>query len=200
MLDTENEYFEVSRELVNARHDLESAKAEVMAILGRLTGNQMVDGAYVEAMNSVDLSEHSTDELAPYCVFNLPAEMDVDGFELYAQELEETGRAIVYGINFAFDSADIEPSSESVLLDVLAVLNNDSGLALTIEGHTDSTGDNDYNLDLSQRRAQSVVDWLIANGVAVGRLNALGYGEERPVADNATAEGRAANRRVELKK
>ena len=67
-----------------------------------------------------------------------------------------------------------------------------------IEGHTDSTGGADYNRDLSQRRASSVMDFIQSQGLPSKRLQAVGYGLERPVADNSTAAGRGANRRVEI--
>ena len=69
---------------------------------------------------------------------------------------------------------------------------------MVIEGHTDATGSADYNKDLSQRRAAAVVEYLVSKGVARGRLVPVGYGFERPVASNATALGRAKNRRVEF--
>ncbi len=69
---------------------------------------------------------------------------------------------------------------------------------MTIAGHTDAIGSNEYNLDLSQDRADSVADYLMSQGVAGDRMRTVGYGEERPVATNETDEGRAMNRRVEI--
>jgi OOP family OmpA-OmpF porin len=69
-----------------------------------------------------------------------------------------------------------------------------------VEGHTDSVGNDDYNLKLSQRRADSVRKYLVDKGVPAARLEAKGYGEAQPVADNKTADGRAQNRRVVLKR
>jgi outer membrane protein OmpA-like peptidoglycan-associated protein len=66
-------------------------------------------------------------------------------------------------------------------------------------GHTDSTGSDDYNLRLSQRRADSVANYLVLRGVTRARIETIGYGESYPVASNATADGRARNRRVEIK-
>jgi outer membrane protein OmpA-like peptidoglycan-associated protein len=68
-----------------------------------------------------------------------------------------------------------------------------------VEGHTDNRGTGPYNLDLSRRRAASVVEYLVQHGIARGRLLSAGYGFERPIADNSTALGRAKNRRVEFK-
>ncbi len=73
-----------------------------------------------------------------------------------------------------------------------------AGLAIEVQGHTDNVGQDAYNATLSQARAQAVLDWLAANGIAAGRLEAQGYGKSRPVADNASDAGRAMNRRVEL--
>ena len=70
---------------------------------------------------------------------------------------------------------------------------------MAIEGHTDSLGDDEYNQDLSERRAQSVVDFLTDAGVDPSRLQAVGYGESDPVADNATEAGRRENRRVKIR-
>jgi outer membrane protein OmpA-like peptidoglycan-associated protein len=69
---------------------------------------------------------------------------------------------------------------------------------VVIEGHTDATASDAYNLDLSTRRARSVVAWLVKGGIPAARLEARGYGRSRPLADNATAQGRALNRRVEV--
>ncbi|MCB1832791.1 MAG: OmpA family protein, partial [Geminicoccaceae bacterium] len=67
-----------------------------------------------------------------------------------------------------------------------------------VQGHTDSTGATDYNQGLSERRAQSVLDYLTGKGVEAERLTAVGFGENRPIASNDTEEGRAQNRRVEI--
>ena len=69
---------------------------------------------------------------------------------------------------------------------------------MQIEGHTDATGSAEYNLDLSQRRASAVLQWMQLQGVEATRLQAMGFGMQKPVADNATQEGRSKNRRVEI--
>ena len=70
---------------------------------------------------------------------------------------------------------------------------------VSIEGHTDSQGSEEFNADLSQRRANSVMQFLVQQGIEAGRLKAVGHGETRPVTSNDTAKGRAQNRRVEFK-
>ena len=83
--------------------------------------------------------------------------------------------------------------------EVLETLRRNPNIVVAVEGHTDSDGDARYNESLSQRRAETVRDYLIARGVEADRLTALGYGESRPIADNSTATGKAQNRRVVLR-
>jgi outer membrane protein OmpA-like peptidoglycan-associated protein len=114
------------------------------------------------------------------------------------KKLLSEGRACVYGILFDLDSAIIRGESKPVLDEVLAVLKGEPIWKVTIEGHTDSTGNDGHNLTLSQQRAEAVKDYLVSGGIDGGRLQAKGLGEGKPVADNATELGRAQNRRVEL--
>jgi OOP family OmpA-OmpF porin len=81
---------------------------------------------------------------------------------------------------------------------VLEALRANEQRAVAIEGHTDSDGSEARNLDLSQRRAQSVVDWLVGKGIDADRLTPAGKGAAEPIADNGTSAGKAANRRVEV--
>lgn len=112
--------------------------------------------------------------------------------------LRRQGRAVLYGIRFDSGSDVPRPESEATLADLAALLGRDAALRLLVEGHTDATNTDAYNLDLSERRARSVVAALVKLGVEPGRLQAKGFGRTRPVADNATAQGRALNRRVEV--
>ena len=110
----------------------------------------------------------------------------------------KTGRAILYGIRFRSDSADLDPESATTLAEVEALLRGKASLRLIVEGHTDSTNTEAYNQELSTRRANAVVAWLAGRGIPASRLKAVGYGPAKPVADNATPQGRALNRRVEV--
>jgi outer membrane protein OmpA-like peptidoglycan-associated protein len=101
-------------------------------------------------------------------------------------------------ITFATNQSDIQPGFYDVLNSVALVLKEYNKTSVTVSGHADSTGTDAYNQALSQRRALSVSNYLASQGVNPARLSAVGYGESRPVATNDTAEGRAANRRVEI--
>ena len=103
---------------------------------------------------------------------------------------------IVESVYFKLDRAIIEPRSFELLDNVATVLAAHATLVIQVEGHTDSQGDDTYNLDLSQRRAQAVVDYLAGKGVDRARLRAKGFGETRPIGSNGTRDGRAQNRRV----
>ncbi|AFJ02774.1 Outer membrane protein A precursor [Methylophaga frappieri] len=103
------------------------------------------------------------------------------------------------GVNFAFDKAVLTPEAEMILDDAVAqIKDTDDVLEVRVEGHTDSVGPEAYNLNLSQRRAEAVVDYLVANGVNGSQLVPVGMGEGQPVADNSTSQGRAENRRVDF--
>ncbi len=101
-------------------------------------------------------------------------------------------------ITFATDSSDLNASFFQVLNSVGTVVNEFDKTIIEVAGHTDSTGSDQYNQSLSERRAGSVASYLQARGVLSQRIITVGVGEQRPVADNASAEGRQLNRRVEL--
>jgi OOP family OmpA-OmpF porin len=115
------------------------------------------------------------------------------------RELDAKGHVALY-INFDFNKADIRPDSQPVVDEVVKLLEDNPGLSLTVEGHTDNVGAPDYNKRLSGDRARSVVAALTAKGIEARRLKAAGFGQDKPIADNGTEEGRAKNRRVELVK
>ncbi len=103
------------------------------------------------------------------------------------------------GVNFETNSADLTADSSARLDDATATLLKNSDLRVEVAGYTDSSGSAAYNQTLSGRRAQSVLDYLVSHGVDAGMLSARGYGESNPIASNATAAGRAENRRVTLR-
>ncbi len=101
-------------------------------------------------------------------------------------------------IQFEFDKDELLPESYATLDRIAEVILSSERLKLMIFAHTDSVGKDDYNLDLSQRRAKSVKSYLAAKGVPVPSMRFHGYGSSKPIADNDTEEGRAKNRRVEF--
>ena len=134
--------------------------------------------------------------------------MDKQEAELRA-ELEGTGVSVVRNgdnitlnmpgnVTFATDSSDLSPAFFNVLNSVGKVLAEYEQTVVEVAGHTDSTGSDAYNQGLSQRRATSVSAYLSAQGVIDQRMITLGMGEARPIADNSSAAGRQANRRVEI--
>lgn len=119
--------------------------------------------------------------------------------DVLKQQLDTVGRVAIQ-VNFATDKADILPASQPQIDQVRALLQADPSLRLSVEGHTDATGSAENNRTLSKARAQSVVAALTARDIDVARLSAAGFGPDKPVADNATEDGKAKNRRVELVK
>ena len=113
--------------------------------------------------------------------------------------LDRDGRVALYGIQFDFNKAEIKPDSAGTLAEIGQLMQSNRALKLYVVGHTDSVGGVAYNKDLSEKRAQAVVQWLVAkHAVAGDRLVPAGVGPLAPVATNSTEEGRAKNRRVEL--
>jgi outer membrane protein OmpA-like peptidoglycan-associated protein len=114
-------------------------------------------------------------------------------------KIEEGGRIVLEGINFETNKAVILPESEEILMKAYQTLRTNPTLKVEIGGHTDDVGSDAPNQKLSERRAKSVVDWLVKKGIDAGRLAAKGYGEKQPMVPNTSVENRAKNRRIEFK-
>ncbi|WP_456460319.1 OmpA family protein [Reichenbachiella sp.] len=119
--------------------------------------------------------------------------------DLFLTPIEKGVAISLNNIFFEFDRSDLRTSSYAELDRILKLLESDKINSIEISGHTDSVGDDDYNLELSKRRAWSVYSYFIANGIRASRLESVGYGETMPVAPNDTADNRRRNRRVEFK-
>lgn len=113
------------------------------------------------------------------------------------KELNETGKAILY-INFDTGKSTIKKESLPIIDQIIEMLKQAPDIKLSIDGHTDSDGKNDSNQKLSEQRALAVVNAIVKSGIDKERLSSAGFGEEKPIADNSTEEGKAKNRRVEL--
>lgn len=124
-------------------------------------------------------------------------ERELDGVTV--QRVEE-GIAVSFdsGLLFGFDSAELRESSKENLRKLAEMMADDDETNLMIVGHTDSTGDEDYNLNLSERRAQSAADYMFKQGLETSRMQIEGRGEYEPIGDNDTEAGRQENRRIEV--
>jgi OOP family OmpA-OmpF porin len=110
----------------------------------------------------------------------------------------EPKKLVLEGVNFDNDKSTLRPDAIGILERAAIALKEWGEVKVEIAGHTDAVASDEYNQDLSERRANAVRDFLISKGIAADRLTAKGYGESRPIADNNTEEGRAMNRRVEM--
>jgi OOP family OmpA-OmpF porin len=128
----------------------------------------------------------------------------VETREIVQEVVEVEAAAVVPEIiefdtpTFAFDQYELTPEAKMGLDENLEALSSQPNLSIVIQGHTDSIGPEDYNQKLSEKRAQAVYEYLNSKGVSPERMQTMGYGESRPVADNSSAQGRAMNRRTEI--
>ncbi len=100
---------------------------------------------------------------------------------------------------FDFDKSAVKPEAGAILDRLVAFMNENKDKKVNLSGHTDNVGTEAYNQGLSERRVASVKDYVVKKGVDGGRVSGQGFGESKPIADNKTREGRAKNRRVEIK-
>lgn len=122
--------------------------------------------------------------------------------DLEGAEVERVGEGIKItfdsGLMFDVDSYALRPATKQNLAELAATLKEYENTNILIEGHTDATGSDEYNQQLSEQRANAVTSYLLAQGVSSPRFNTQGYGESQPIADNSTVAGRQQNRRVEV--
>jgi outer membrane protein OmpA-like peptidoglycan-associated protein len=123
---------------------------------------------------------------------------DVTASDMF-DALNRDGHIALY-INFDTGKATIKPESKPIIEQIVQMLKDNPDLEVSVEGHTDNVGSPKSNKTLSDNRANAVVKAIVAQGIDAKRLSAAGHGQEKPIADNATEEGRAKNRRVELVK
>lgn len=165
------------------------------AIIGNQTGNPAT-GAVIGAAAGGGIGYavgHKRDTMA--------AEMErIQNLEVQRQQAENDLKVIVNNrILFDLDSAVLQPAALPTLNDMADVLNRYPRSRIIVTGYTDSSGDEEHNLELSQRRAQSVANYLISRGVDPSRITAVGLGESDPIDTNQSPQGRQNNRRVEFR-
>jgi len=208
LLDSENEYFEVSRRLVRTEIDLEIAKAKTLQGMGLLLYFFNVSDHGSGKLPDMEELRNDDDPDAAYrCPAELPEARSIDKESLLARYLTEDrgpklkGSQLVFNLNvkFAYKSAALDDTYLQDLGEAANFLIRHPEVKGVIEGHTDSIASNAYNKILSQRRADVTRAYLIEKyNIDGDRLEAVGFGEDRPVASNGTDDGQGLNRRVEL--
>jgi outer membrane protein OmpA-like peptidoglycan-associated protein/Tol biopolymer transport system component len=170
------------------RTEITDSKGEILVCLpaGNDYSFSVSKEGYLFYSNSFNLS-------VPRQIYN-PYDLDI-----LLTPVKEGAEMNLYNIYFETDSFRILPESEPELQKLVDFLKDNSRLEVEIQGHTDDTGTAERNLELSQKRAQSVVEFLVLHGIKKERLEWTGYGQDRPVAENNTEEGRRLNRRTTIK-
>ena len=210
LLDTENEYFQARRAYSNTDYDIQTAYARLYATQGELL-NKI--GSQRQGLPEVNREEYM--DAANVCQAVAPAQVTIDKAALLADakplpitkqiqvkpaEKIVLSDKVVPDVQFETNSAKIKPVSYPVLDNAIKTLKEWGSSNVEVAGHTDkrNTSKADYNLKLSQSRAQAVSNYLATHGIDVKRLTSKGYGFDVPVEDNDPIEGSKANRRVEL--
>jgi len=227
LLDSQNEYFDTQRAYMSAVTDLVKAQASTLSNMGLLLAAMEVDGLNADKLEQLDLDlsrDPDDDNARDLCPREPTADVKVDRDALFAslsgsQADADTSAAALAGLAagsarygrdgdmytlevqvlFEFNSSVISSAYDGEIARAAAVMRENGTVRMTVEGHTDATGTEAYNQWLSERRANAVRRLLLEqHGIDAAQVVALGHGEGRPIADNETAEGRAANRRVEF--
>jgi outer membrane protein OmpA-like peptidoglycan-associated protein len=178
----------------------DKANKDYQATQTEILKNTKVDLATSEA-NSLHKSEQlAAEQKARLDAENRAAKAQADLVKLAAVKEEDRGLVITLSgsVLFASDKSALLPAAQNRLNQVANALMETKERKLTVEGHTDSQGSSSYNQDLSQKRADAVRSYLISRGYPGDLIQAHGIGKDRPIASNATSEGRANNRRVEI--
>ncbi|MGQ0622040.1 MAG: TolC family outer membrane protein [Panacagrimonas sp.] len=219
LLDTENEYFEAQRAFVNGNYDYSIASARTLAGMGRIRQAIGITRADLPSLDSIGGEEKDkgspcpAEPEVPVEVAVAPLDSDGDGVPDIddlcpdtppGTPVDSAGCAkkevvVLNGVTFAFDSAILTEPSKEILKNSARILSANPKVRAEVAGHTDWIGTNIYNLLLSERRAESVVKYLVSQGVGVDQLTPRGWGETQPKTTNETAEGRSINRRVEFR-
>lgn len=211
LLDSQNEYFEATRSYINARYNQAAAQARTLAGMGKLVSTLGVprqdlpsaqdagqDRAGIDPAELCPLDETAVDTLEkikgevviPTRARTMPAPA--------APAPAATKVSLAADTLFDFDKSVLKVGGVAKLDELAAKIKGMQLDVVIATGHTDSKGSDAYNQRLSVARAEAVKAYLVSNGVDVKRVQALGKGESEPIADNATAEGRAKNRRVDV--
>lgn len=153
---------------------------------------QLYDGLSVEQPESIDY-----DRIEDIVKRHIPEVVETQ--VVVEKPSSESTRWVLVGVNFDFNSTRLSPEAYPILLHAVSVLLRNPDMRVEIQGYTDNVGSERYNQTLSERRARTVQNYLVARGISASRLQVVGYGESKPIADNSTAAGRSMNRRIEFR-
>jgi OOP family OmpA-OmpF porin len=185
------ERLEDGRELGVAESDPETGEYQIRVPGGQLYGVHAESTNRISENQNLDLRNITYDEVIENSVLKLEP--------IKLATVEENVSIVLNNIFFDFDKATLKQESFSELNRIVSLLKEREGMEIEISGHTDATGPEQYNLVLSERRAASVVQYLLDKGIDKNRISVVFYGETKPIAPNSTLEGRRKNRRVEFK-
>ncbi len=170
--------------------------------MGDVTEFSLVVAGGTAELSGLAVTEAASQSIESLVALSLPGLEVVNLLEVGADEHELVQGKLdgldLTRVTFSVGSTDLEPAGLSVLATVVAILGDHPDVVIEIGGHTDATGSEDKNVELSQGRAEAVLEYLVDGGVARERMTAVGYGSQHPVGDNFTEAGRAANRRIEI--
>ena len=186
-------YLQIRRNYQNAARAL---KAKILVDRERYTGIQ-IDKSGGRIYISLELFNDGRN-IDLTIVEQKAMEQEITANDMW-QALQKDGFMSLY-INFDTNKATIKPESTGIIDQIVALMKSQPDLKLSIEGHTDSQGTPESNKTLSLNRAKAVIKAVSEGGISASRMSAVGWGQEKPVADNRTEEGRAKNRRVEIVK
>ena len=168
---------------------------------GDYSGYRMVVGKVVKGLSELWVEVVPYDDGLGYDLIVVVKESMTQDVTASAMldALNKDGRIALY-INFDTGQATIRPDSKPIIDQIVQMMKANAGLELIVEGHTDNVGDVQSNQFLSENRAKAVAAAIVAQGIEAKRLSTVGYGQDKPIADNSSEDGRAKNRRVELVK
>ncbi len=191
----EKEKAEMSEQLQNVLGDVSKAQADMVSLREEKRAAEVEMAKLAEEKEALLVSKAALEKEKSELSGRLQSALSE------VAETRDTARGFVVNlpdILFDLNKAELRHEAQLVMSKLAGILLMMPELQIRVEGHTDSSGSDAYNQELSERRANSVKALLIAQGVGPERVSSLGYGESKPIADNATADGRKANRRVEI--
>ena len=194
-------YDEVTKELLEAKielYDLNDQNLESIVESDRITGKYIM---VLTEGSEYALYVNKKGYLFKSYSFNYEEHIDRQPIhiDIYLQPISKGTKTVLKNIFFDFDKYELKPKSEVELQKVISFLNQNPGIKIEIEGHTDNQGNETYNLDLSDKRANAVYSYLIQNGINAQYLTFKGYGQSQPLVPNNSEENYAQNRRIEFK-